>query len=117
MRGGAPPADEFDAFVPGETQTVAVRDVVVGAGGDAEGARALEDLVTIEFEGRVLATGKVFLPPRADRAHRGRIWGWEAGILKDPPMRARRAADPRAQRAPSAARARTTPCGTCRPNG
>ena len=35
----SPPADEFDAFVPGETQTVAVRDVVVGAGGDAE-ARA-----------------------------------------------------------------------------
>ena len=87
----SPPADEFDAFVPGETQTVAVRDVVVGAGGDAEGACALDDLVTIEFEGRVLATGKVFLPryTRTVRLGAGKLVpGWEAGILKDPPMRA-----------------------------
>ena len=40
----APPADEFDALVPGETQTVAVRDVVVGDP-DAD-ACAVEDLVT-----------------------------------------------------------------------
>ena len=88
---GVAPADEFDAFVPGETQTVAVRDVVVGAGGDAEGACALDDLVTIEFEGGVLATGKVFLPryTRTVRLGAGKLVpGWEAGILKDPPMRA-----------------------------
>ena len=85
----APPADEFDAFVPGETQTVAVRDVVVGDP-DAD-ACAVEDLVTIEFVGRVLTTGKVFLPrfTRTVRLGAGKLVpGWEAGILKDPPMRA-----------------------------